>query len=881
MRRAKGITLVALVVTIVIILILAGVGIATISGENGILRKAVEAKEKTEIAGLKERIELVQQDWFIDKTLDPTVTEDDFFDKLIDDGIINSKGDVTGPEKEGDNDIYTLETDDGYKVEIIVDPDGDIEIGDIGKDKDLTLKIRNIEATEKTENSITVSVNVRGTGTDEIKVSYYYKTEDEDEYHELIGGQDTTDLEATFTGLEEGTTYNIKVVATEGDKTVELVKDITTEAKKITETVTAGTAIWDESTHTASVELSTTTSYKIQWKKEGATRWETETGSKTVTNLRHNDTIIARLWNGKTAGPETKVKVEDKQPPTVTVSKGAVTSNSIQVSVTSSDGQWGMPINPTYNYYIKKKADANYPTTPAKTGTEATVTLDGLEQGTAYTIKVTTTDKAGNEGEGKLGETEEEIKTETVEGAGTDLAEGVLTASAPTWDPTEHKATITLTTTTDYQIQWQKGGIDADGWTTVPAGTKTTTVPDLEHGNMVYARLYDGKNAGNEASVKVEDGDDPENATITGLPTEAISEGEKITATVVHTDNQSGVKVADCKWKFTTSQDTKLGTEATSYAGEMSGSFTSESENIECTANTAGTYWLHVLTVDKAGNKVETVSGTSVTVEQAGISAGDIANDDEAFKKVAGGKVTNYSDGQDIEWKVFYADTNGIYLIASDYVPVSKLTSQKSTLGFTTNGSYNIYWNSSSDFKVTSIDSTVANRFMLNKLSTFSTGNNNYKMTACLIDATKWNTFRDARWVDENDIIGGPTLEMYVASWNKKYPSNKLYTNANSTGYYVGTSANPSTTAINMSSTPGYSDTLYYPHTGSSAWNGCYGYWLASPSADDTNYEMHVRYSGLVGNNGYSNDHLGVRPVVHLKSGVKLKEVGADFELVQ
>ena len=47
MKKNKGITLIALVITIIVLLILAGVAIAMLSGENGILKKAAEAKIKT------------------------------------------------------------------------------------------------------------------------------------------------------------------------------------------------------------------------------------------------------------------------------------------------------------------------------------------------------------------------------------------------------------------------------------------------------------------------------------------------------------------------------------------------------------------------------------------------------------------------------------------------------------------------------------------------------------------------------------------------------------------------------------------------------------------------------------------------------------------
>ncbi len=50
MKREKGITLVALVVTIIVLLILAGVSISMISGDDGIVEKASQASEKTKEA---------------------------------------------------------------------------------------------------------------------------------------------------------------------------------------------------------------------------------------------------------------------------------------------------------------------------------------------------------------------------------------------------------------------------------------------------------------------------------------------------------------------------------------------------------------------------------------------------------------------------------------------------------------------------------------------------------------------------------------------------------------------------------------------------------------------------------------------------------------
>ena len=57
-KSTKGITLIALVVTIIILLILAGVSIAMITGNNGILSQAGRAKDRTREEGAREKIQL-------------------------------------------------------------------------------------------------------------------------------------------------------------------------------------------------------------------------------------------------------------------------------------------------------------------------------------------------------------------------------------------------------------------------------------------------------------------------------------------------------------------------------------------------------------------------------------------------------------------------------------------------------------------------------------------------------------------------------------------------------------------------------------------------------------------------------------------------------
>ena len=57
-QRTKGITLIALVITIIVLLILAGVTIATLTGQNGILSNATKSKEETQVKSAEEKVKL-------------------------------------------------------------------------------------------------------------------------------------------------------------------------------------------------------------------------------------------------------------------------------------------------------------------------------------------------------------------------------------------------------------------------------------------------------------------------------------------------------------------------------------------------------------------------------------------------------------------------------------------------------------------------------------------------------------------------------------------------------------------------------------------------------------------------------------------------------
>ena len=57
LKENRGITILALSITIIILLILAGVTITALTGENGLIKSTGEAKNETEIANEKEILE--------------------------------------------------------------------------------------------------------------------------------------------------------------------------------------------------------------------------------------------------------------------------------------------------------------------------------------------------------------------------------------------------------------------------------------------------------------------------------------------------------------------------------------------------------------------------------------------------------------------------------------------------------------------------------------------------------------------------------------------------------------------------------------------------------------------------------------------------------
>ena len=192
------------------------------------------------------------------------------------------------------------------------------------------------------------------------------------------------------------------------------------------------------------------------------------------------------------------------------------------------------------------------------------------------------------------------------------LPEGAVQFSPVEWKNGQ-ASTIITTTETGYTLQYQIGGITEENWIDTTSGYEIT---GLTLGQTVYGRLFNGTEGSKTADITVEDLIKP-NATIDLSGTTAETTGS-VTATVTFTDNESGLNITGSKWDYNTNAGA-MGEDESSYTNSFTNNNNPQAITLRTT--TTGTYYLHVLTVDNAGNKAETISD-AITVKQGLVADG-------------------------------------------------------------------------------------------------------------------------------------------------------------------------------------------------------------------------------------------------------------------
>ena len=271
--------------------------------------------------------------------------------------------------------------------------------------------------------------------------------------------------------------------------------------------------------------------------------------------------------------------------------------------------------------------------------------------------------------------------------------------------------------------------------------------------------------------------------------------------------------------------------------------------------------------------------------------AADIANATQEEKQsIYGATVTGYTlpsgTTTDVGWKIFYADNSNIYLIADNYVERNNLPNSTTESGVVTankpnDGSSdharsayftNILGDYAGSSRITDSRLKALNNDYFNTKN-YSSTNSNMKAVAYMMDTKAWNSkFLDSNKADY--CIGGPSVELLFKSYNEKYKTAYESQASSATGYQIRKTSSDSwdSRGSPMLST---SDPLYEITSTSNAM----GYWLASPDTYDL--VMNVYYIGYVNAYFYSNDCKGFRPLVCLKSNIKLQKVSNTQYAIQ
>lgn len=198
MKRNKGITLIALVVTIIVLIILAGVSVNLVLGQNGIITKAKEAKKEHEKEAIKEKVSLMMGEYATEreennKKLRPYLEEKE------------KVGEIESIEESEENEEGTqaIIVDD-YRVVIDEETLEILEIGKAGPRPKITnIKITYTDAIDGTQKEATEKSVIEGTP---LKITF-----------------DVSFEEGTLVEVNKGTLENGKIEYTTDGTEVEVI----------------------------------------------------------------------------------------------------------------------------------------------------------------------------------------------------------------------------------------------------------------------------------------------------------------------------------------------------------------------------------------------------------------------------------------------------------------------------------------------------------------------------------------------------------------------------------------------------------------------------------------------------------------------------------
>ena len=223
LKNSKGITLIALVITIIVLLILAGVSIAMLTGKNGILNQANQAKTKNDIAEVKEQAQLDIANWTAErlKNGEDTTLNDSIIKNVIENANQNNTNkyyseltDTSIKTKQGNEIMFS----DLYKkTTLSFDPET-LTIGDATNTAKYGWKVKNYNVEEAAtggwrlffqDNNYTYLISDNCVGS--YKPSDYYSSYANGSFVSMVGQRLSPKISSLFT--ETNVNTNIRTTA--------------------------------------------------------------------------------------------------------------------------------------------------------------------------------------------------------------------------------------------------------------------------------------------------------------------------------------------------------------------------------------------------------------------------------------------------------------------------------------------------------------------------------------------------------------------------------------------------------------------------------------------------------------------------------------------
>ena len=396
LERKRGITLIALVITIITILILAGVSINSIIGKNGIVERAQTTGKIQTVASIKEALELEKGDLLVNSK---TVNLNNYLDQISNG---DKKYEISSKEIIDDKNAEII-VDDKYKFALKDTEEGDVEVTyqGVAASSDLSISVKSGTYVYPNSGTFTVTNNVSG---GELTVS----SDATNIATATIEGNTVTVVPGTIAGKA-----NIIVKSSaNGDYAENKVVHVATVQNGTIElSVTPYTGIYDGKAHDAITKINVNpTDAKIEYSIDGENYSETvptitETSSFTVT-------VRASKAGYKTQSTTQTVKV-NKAAGTLTLSATSGTINYPNSTTFTVSGNTGSITASSSNTKVATVTVSGNTVTVKSVGVgSATITVKSAsntnynEKTATYSVTVKYQTFTGNSGVGYYADTD-------------------------------------------------------------------------------------------------------------------------------------------------------------------------------------------------------------------------------------------------------------------------------------------------------------------------------------------------------------------------------------------------------------------------------------------------------------------------------------------